>query len=512
MRAEPGAEAARREQETPGEPVTAERGGQRRSAYAERDLTRGSIPRNLAFLGWPQVAEGAFNSLDQLLDLFWAGHGAGARGIASIGVAQNYIMFIRLGRQGTDIGIRAMVARSVGAGDLKLANHVVLQGFTLNFILALLTIAPGIFFTEFLLRILGASDDLVAVGTGYMQVQFLASFAQGFRLMTGAALQASGDTLTPMKGTMVARLVDWILTPIVMFGWLGFPAFGLVGVAVVNTLSNFIGFLINSYGLLAGSSRLKLTFRGYYVDLPLIGRLVKLGLPASVTQAERSLANLFVIGMVAVFGDYALAAWALTRRVETLANLGSQGIGNASGVIAGQNIGAGRPERAAQTLWWAVTYVLVLKGVLGTLLFAFPVYFLSIFNQEPELLMVGVIWLQILVIGFFLQGPTQVFQQTFQISGDTVMPMITVIATVWLVEIPLAAILSGVAQNWSILGWTPPAVTGLGQFGAAWAISLGMGSRLLIYVPYFLWGPWKSKQIFGHRPLAGPAAPQGIND
>ena len=62
--------------------------GQRRSAYAERDLTSGSIPRNLMFLGWPQVAEGAFNSLDQLLDIFWAAQGAGARGIASLGIAQ----------------------------------------------------------------------------------------------------------------------------------------------------------------------------------------------------------------------------------------------------------------------------------------------------------------------------------------------------------------------------------------------------------------------------------------
>ncbi len=499
MRAEPPGPAAYSEPVTPPQPMRDGGGGPRRSAYAQRDLTQGSIPRNLAFLGWPLVAEGALNSLDQLLDLFWAGHAAGARGIASIGIAQNYIMLIRLGRQGIDIGMRAMVARAVGAGDVRLANHVVLQAFTLNFMLALVTIGPGIFFTEFLLRLLGASEDLVAIGTGYMQVQFLASFAQGFRLMTGAALQAAGDSLTPMKGTMVARLVDWILTPIVMFGWLGFPALGLVGVAAVNVLSNFIGFMINSYGLLAGSSRLKLTFRGYYVDLPLIGRLVKLGLPASVTQAERSLAQLFIIGIVATFGDYALAAWALTRRVETLATLGSQGIGNASGVIAGQNIGAGRPDRATQTLAWAVGYVLILKLILGTLLFAFPVFFLSIFSQDPELLLVGLVWLRILVVGLFVQGPTQVFQQTFQISGDTIMPMLTVIATVWLVEIPMAAVLSGVAQNWTVLGWHPPlpAVSGLGQFGAAWAITLGQGSRLLIYIPYFLWGPWKSKQIFG---------------
>ena len=477
------------------------RGGRRRSSYATRDLTSGSISRNLFHLGWPQVTEGALNAMDQLLDLFWAGNGVGARGIASIGVAQNYIQFLRLGRQGIDISMRAMVARSVGAADMSLANHVVLQAFTVNLLLALLIVGPGIFFTEFLLRFIGASDALVSVGTTYMQVQFLASTAAGFRMMTGAALQAAGDTLTPMKSSMAARAVDWVTTPIVMFGWLGFPEFGLVGVALVNTLSNAIGFAMNSYGLFTGSSKLQLTFRGYYMDFPLMWRMVRLGMPASVTNAERSLSQLLIVGIVAVFGDYALAAFALTRRVETIVNLGSQGLGNAAGVIAGQSIGAGRRERAKQTLWWAIGYVTILRAVLGGLLFLFPVFFLSIFNQEPELLEAGTVWLRILVVGFILQGPVQVFQQVFQIAGDTMMPMLTVIATVWLVERPLAFILSGVAVGWSIFGWTLPVpeITSLGQYGAAWALSLGMVTRLLVYFPYFLWGPWASKRIFGER-------------
>ncbi|MBI4212677.1 MAG: MATE family efflux transporter [Chloroflexi bacterium] len=492
----------------PAEPEPGVGRGQRRSAYAERDLTTGSIPRNLAFLGWPQVAEGAFNSLDQLLDIFWAAHGAGARGIASLGIAQNYIMFLRLGRQGIDMGIRAMVARSVGAGDLSRANHVVLQGFTINLLLALCTIVPGVIFTEFLLHIVGASDALIAVGATYMKIQLLASAIQGLRMMTGAALQAAGDTLTPMKATMTARGVDWIATPIVIFGWLGLPASGLIGIAVVNIISNTIGFSINTFGLLTGTSKLRLTFRGYRLDFPLMGRMVTLGLPASVTQAERALAQLFVIGMVATYGDVALAAWALARRLEAAATMASQGLGNATGVISGQNIGAGRPERGRQTLYWAVGYILVLNGVLGALLLLFPTFFISLFNPEPELLEVGTVWLRILAVGFLLLGPANIFQQTFQISGDTLMPMLTVLVTVWFLEIPMAAILSGLAPTWSFFGLTLPlpVVTGLGQFGVAWAISLGVGTRLFFYVPYFIWGPWTQKRLFGeaeelpHRP------------
>jgi putative MATE family efflux protein len=458
-------------------------------------------------LAWPQVVDGVLNVLDQLLDIFWAGRGIGARAIAGIGVAQNYVMFIRLGRQGIDMSMRAMVARSVGAEDLKTANHVVLQAVTINLILALLTIVPGIIFTGFLLRILGMSPELIAVAKGYMQIQFLSSFAQGFRIMSGAALQAAGDTLTPMKATMTARVVDWVLTPFVMFGWLGFPELGLNGVAWVNALSGFIGFAINSYGLLTGSSKLHLTFRGYYPDFPLMGRMVKVGIPASVIMAERALTQLFIIGIVGTFGDYALAAWSLTRRAEMVAMVGGQGLGNACGVISGQSIGAGKPERARQTVQWAMAYVVPIMVILGALFFAFPTFFLSIFNQEPELLAVAATWLRILVVSFFVVAPAQIFQQTFQISGDTVGPMVVVVTTMWFVEIPAAAILSGVAQGWSIFGWTPPlpAVTSLGQFGVAWAVVLGMGCRLLLYTPYFFWGPWMRKDILGERARGGSA-------
>ena len=483
--------------------------GRRLSSYATRDLTSGSIPRNLLHLGWPQVVDGSLNSVDRLVDLFWAGRGVGITGIASIGIAQNYIQFLRLGRQGMDLSIRAMVSRSIGAGDLALANHVVHQGLTLNIIIAFITIVPGVIFTEFLLGLLGASDALIATGVAYMQVLFVASAAQGMRQMTGATLQAAGDTLTPMKSSIVGRVIDWIGIPIFMFGWLGLPAFGLVGLAIVNALSNLAGFGINSYGLFTGSSRLPFTLRGYAWDLPLMWRLIKLGIPASVTMAERSLAQLFIIGIVATFGDYALAAFALTRRVETIINLGSQGLGNAAGAIAGQSIGAGKPQRAKETLVWAVGYVSVLRIVLGAVLFAFPEFFLSIFSQEPELLSVGAVWLRILVVGFLFQGPIQVFQQTFQIAGDTFMPMVTVLATMWFVEIPLATVLSGAALDWSIFGWLLPipVIVGLGQYGVAWALSFGMLSRLLVYIPYLVWGPWTRKRIFAEEQTTAGSPP-----
>ncbi len=467
------------------------RRGSRRSAYAERDLTSGSVRRNLWFLAWPQVADSGLNVGDQLIDLVWAGMSVGARGIAGIGAAQTYIFLIRLGRQGIDMAMRAMIARAVGAGDLRLANHVAVQAFMLNLALAFITIIPGILLTEHLLRFLGVSQAVVDAGAGYMKVQFVASFAQGFRMMAGAALQASGDTYTPMRASLVARVVDWVLTPFIVFGWWGLPEMGLVGIAWVNTLSGAIGLAINAWGLFTGTSKLRLTFRGFYLDPRLIGRIFWIGLPATVTSMDRSLSQLILLGVVARFGDFALAAFYLARRLETVAMMAGMGMGQATGVIASQNLGAGKPQRAKETVYWALGIVILFQVVLGILFFAFPLFFLSIFSREPELLEIGDTWLRILVLGFCLMAVMQVYQLTYQIAGDTLVAMITTICTVWAVELPLAILLSG----GGILGWTLPSYMNLGQFGVAWAVVIGVGCRLLVYVPYFYWGPWTRKRV-----------------
>ncbi|MCH7706534.1 MAG: hypothetical protein IIB33_05750, partial [Chloroflexi bacterium] len=131
------------------------RGGGRRSARATRDLTEGSVPKNLWVLAWPQMVEGILNVVDQMADLFWAGRFVGARAIAGLGVAQDYTRLIMTGRMGLDMGMQAMVARAIGADRVELANHVALQAFTLTITFTLLVVTTGAFFTDFLLQVLG---------------------------------------------------------------------------------------------------------------------------------------------------------------------------------------------------------------------------------------------------------------------------------------------------------------------------------------------------------------------
>jgi putative MATE family efflux protein len=379
------------------------------------------------------------------------------------------------GRMGLDTGMRAMIARAVGAGEIARANHVALQAFTLSGAFAVLMALVGLFLTEPLMRLLGISQGVIDAGAGYMRIQFIGAGALAFRMMAGAALQASGDAITPMRATTVTRLFNIALSPMLIFGWLGFPELGLTGAAVAGVVSQSTGSVLNFRALFLGTSRLKLTFSGYRPDADVLLRLLKTGGPASITNAERSISNLLLVGLVAPFGETTLAAFALTRRIELLAVMGGQGIGNSSGVIIGQSLGARKPERAKATLRWACGYVLIFNLVLIGLMMVFPRLFLSIFTSDPALLDDAAGWLRIMAVGYFFLGLSIVFSQSYSVAGDTLIPMVAVLVSFWLVQQPLAVLL-------------PEA--GLGALGIAWAILIGIAVRMLIYVPYYFTGRW----------------------
>ena len=446
-----------------------------RSRRIDRDLTKGSIPGNLWYLAWPQVTESFLSVVDQLADLVWAGR-LGFQALAGLGVAQTFLMMLMTARMGLDAGMRSMISRAVGAREIGYANHVMLQAITLTTAYSLVLVAVGLIFTDPLLRLMGLSDEVVRQASGYMRFQFFAMSVMGLQRLTAGALQASGDSVTPLKAAFVSRVGHLALSPFLIFGWWWFPSLELAGAGAANLISQTAGTSMNFFALTRGTSRLRLSLRGYYVDFPLIWRLLKIGIPASVTGAQRAVSQLIVVFIVAPFGSGALAAFALSRRAENTVNHASRGLGRAAGALAGQNLGVGYTERAKQSLSWALVYAGVASLIVAALFLAFSDQVAQFFNSEPEFVSQAATWLQILAVGYFSMNAVQVFTQGFNTTGATFAPMVIMLSTMWLVEIPLAFALSQ---------FTP-----LNEFGVPWAIVIGMTIRAVAFAVYFLQGKW----------------------
>ena len=205
-----------------------------------RDWTKGSIIRNLLLLSWPMVINQSLNMLGPTIDMIWVGK-LGAAAIAGVGVAGMVVMLLNSARMGLNTGTRAVIARFIGADDAEGANHVAQQAFVISTVFSVTMAAVGIFLAESILRAFGVEPEVVKEGTAYMRIMFVGAAAMSFRMMAEGIMQASGDTVTPMRIAIGFRLFHVALCPFLIFGWWIFPRMGVSGAALTNVISQSLG-------------------------------------------------------------------------------------------------------------------------------------------------------------------------------------------------------------------------------------------------------------------------------
>ncbi|MFC1921222.1 MATE family efflux transporter [Chloroflexota bacterium] len=449
-------------------------------AESGRDWTKGNIFRNLLSLAWPMIINESLWSMGPIIDMIWVGR-IGAASIAGVGVAGIVMMLLMVSIFGLSTGARAMVSRFIGAGDAKGANHVAQQAFVISGVCSLVLAVIVIFLAEPILILFGLEPDVVHQGAAYLRIQLAGSVVMSFWVMAEMIMYASGDGATPMKISVVARFVHLIFAPCFVLGWWIFPQMGVSGAAIANVISYFAGAVLGLWALFRGRTRLQLTMKNFHIDLNTIWRMVKIGIPASVSGIQRSLGNLALMWLIIPFGTLAVAAHGLSQRIEGILFMPSMGLGMASGVLVGQNLGAGQPERAEKSGWLATGLVtcIMIAGSMIILLWAEGI--IRIFSSEPGLVEIASTFLRIAAAGYLMIGFNIVLMNSISSAGDTLPPMIISLAMTWLTQLPLAYFL--------------PKITNLGVLGVRWAIVMGLFVASVAFITYFRLGRWKRKKI-----------------
>lgn len=445
-----------------------------------RDLTQGSILRNLLSLSWPMIVANSVNMIGPTVDMIWVGK-LGSAAIAGVGVSGITVMLAQSGLMGLFQGLRAMVARFIGAGDEKQANHVAQQAMVLAAISSLTLAVVGIFLAEDILRLVGVAPDVIGTGADYLRIQFVGMTAMSFRMMTEGVMQASGDAMTPMKISVAFRVLHVVLSPALIFGFWVFPRLGVNGAAVTNVFSQSMATVLSFWVLMSGRSRLKLSFKDFRFDPSMIWRIVKIGIPASFMGMERNMAQFVMMRFIAPFGTVAVAAHTLGQRVEMFVLMPAWGLGMAAGVLTGQNLGADRPDRAEKSGWLGSILVTWFVVVLGSALLVWAEVVARIFTSDPDLVATAAAFLRIAVAGYLTMGAGAALQQCVMGSGDTVVPLIVGLVTSWGIQMPLAYFL--------------PRMGDLGVYGVRWAIAIPTAVSAVIFIIYFRMGRWKKKKV-----------------
>jgi putative MATE family efflux protein len=215
----------------------------KQKSLAQRDWTQGSIFHNLLLLSWPMVLLESMFMISQVVDMIWIGR-LGPDAIAGVGVASIIVMLVMSMDFGLIVGVRAMVARFVGANDIPGANHIAAQSILLGVVWGGMMMMVGLFAGEAITRLFGLEEAVIQESMAYIRVMFYGWIALDINVLTLYIIQSAGDTIRPMWIEAFARLLHVILCPLLVLGLWIFPQIGVKGAALSNVIAQVVGMVI----------------------------------------------------------------------------------------------------------------------------------------------------------------------------------------------------------------------------------------------------------------------------
>src|SRR6185436_7908377 len=261
--------------------------------------------------------------------------------------------------------------------------------------------------------------------------------------MINAVFRGAGDPNVALRTLVLANGINIVLGPLLVFGVGPFPRLGVTGAAVATTIGRGVGVLYQLRALRAGRGHLAVRREHLRIDTGIMATIMRLSSTGIFQAFIGTTSWVALLRIVARFGSTAIGGYGVAIRVVLFALLPSWGMANAAATLMGQNLGAGRPDRAEQAVWRAALYNLVFLGVAGLLFLLCAEPIVRLFSSDPAVAAHGVSGLRIISAGFLFYAYGMVATQAFNGAGDTRTPTLINLCCYWLWEIPLAWFLAG---------------------------------------------------------------------
>ena len=419
----------------------------------KRDLTKGSLAQNIWTLALPLMVTSALMDIFNIVDMIFVGR-LGTSAIAAVSICGVLMGLIRMLAMGISTGTVAMISRFIGEKNSDDAGAVLAQSIILSVICSAAVALLGWFFAEPVLRMLGAAEDVIPAGTEYLRIMCVFSLTMFLSMILSAGMRGYGDATTPMIAMGIASLLNIGLDPLFIFGIGPFPRLEVAGSAVATVLSRGIGTVIILFVLIFGKGDVKLPRLRGSDRFSFLGRIVQIGAFSSLRMLAMNLSRVVLIRIVAVFGTFAVAAFGIGMRLRIFVLILGFGLANATAVISGQSLGAGKPERAVKSAWLSVFYFGIFLAVMSVVFGVFPRAIIGVFNKDPDVLKYGTTFLYFFIPSLFLLDLSIVLGRAIDGAGDTKATMVVTFLALIVIGIPMAYVFSrwwGVNGIWAAL-------------------------------------------------------------
>ena len=450
-------------------------------------MNRRSVASDVFRLAWPAVLQGLVATVVFFTDRLILGrYGTEALGSTAISGPVVWSVFSVVGAY--NIGVVAVVGRAIGRGDPERARRVVRASLGFSMVLGGLIALVGVPLAGWISDVLGGgattSESVRLAATQYMQI----SFAAGPLLLTATAgataMQAAGNTITPMRVGVVAAVVNLGVSWTLVFGHLGLPELGVRGAAIGTAVAFAVELALILWALRVGH-------RGFRVDGVSVERdpLRPVMRIAWSTYQERVIYHSAYVGFVALIGrlgDVSMAAHQSLIAIESISFIAAGGFGVAAATLVAQRLGADRPDEAETAGWISAGFAALGLSMVSLLFLIAPEACVRIFTDDPAVIRQGATCLRIAAIAQPLMALTDAFAGALRGAGDTRTPMI-------------AALVGPVAVRLTAC-WVLAFPLGLGLVGIWIGSTLDWAMRAVWLGTVFRRGKWKSIRIDDDEP------------
>jgi len=445
-----------------------------------KDFTQGSIGKAAFLLAVPMVLEMVMESIFAITDIFFVA-GLGSQAIAVVGLTEAVLTLLYAVAIGLSMAVTATIARRIGEKNTLLANQIAGQTLWLGVIVAVIISFIGINYSEQILAMMGATDSLIEQGKSYTSIMLGGSISILYLFLINAIFRGAGDASTAMKSLWLANGINIVLDPLLIYGVGPFPEMGLAGAAVATTIGRSIGVIYQLNYLFKLSTRIKVGFQELAFNSNVCLKLIKVSTGGVVQFLIATASWIALVRIISTYGSAAVAGYTIAIRVVMFTILPAWGLSNAVATLVGQNLGAGKAERAEQSVWKIAKYNVYFLLSVALLFLIFTQEIVGIFTQDKLVLHYASDTLRFISYsyGFFAIG--MIVVQAFNGAGDTMTPTKINFFCYWLVQIPLAYLLAKGVD--------------LGPTGVFLAITLSQSLLAFVGIIIFRKGDWKLKQI-----------------
>lgn len=449
-------------------------------AGSQQDFTEGSLPRAILLLSVPMVLEMAMESVFGIVDVFWIAS-LGPEAVAAVGVTEALLTVIFAAAMGLSMATTATVARRIGEKNPEGAADAAVQAIGLGLIVSLAAGAFGAALARPLLAMMGAPAGVIERGWGYTAWMLGGNVTIVLLFLINAIFRGAGDAAAAMRALWFANLINLVLDPCLIFGLGPFPEWGMVGNAVATNIGRGAGVVYQLVLLFGGRGRIAIARRHVALRAQVMLRLLRLSLGGIGQMLIATASWLGLVRILTPFGAAALAGYTIGLRIIIVTILPSWGMSNAAATLVGQSLGAGKPERAARSVWLTGFYNMAFLAGVTVLFFVFAEPLVRVFSSDPAVVAYGVDCLRVVSLGYVFYAWGMVVVQAFNGAGDTATPTWINLFCYWLFQVPLAL---GLART-----------LGLGPRGVFLAITIAESAMALVAIVCFRRGRWKTRVV-----------------